>query len=129
MKGVRLKILEANMAQNYFGIVELEVNDGSGPNQATSAAASATSLNSDPNHSSADGVTGWTKVASSYKMPAGKLSADMNQLAADGFNVMHPSAASGNGFDTSFVDDAGVKGIKLIPENIATLVNLILFHN
>ncbi|MFC3804188.1 hypothetical protein [Cohnella sp. GCM10012308] len=168
------------MVQNYFGIVEIEVNDGSGPNLALSAVASATSVHPDPNHPpahlndgnllndyasatsptmpayvtltwstarsfdkitlkawlcqtiapthyevevSADGVTGWTKVASSYKMPAGKLSADMNQLAADGFNVMHPSAELGNGFDASFVDDAGAKGIKLIPENIATLVN------
>ncbi|WP_391570913.1 hypothetical protein [Cohnella sp.] len=180
VKGVRLKILKANMVQNYFGIVEIEVNDGSGPNLATSATASATSVHADPNHSpaelndgslsndyasgtfpampayvtltwnsaksfdkvtlkawlchtiapthyevevSADGATGWTKVASSYKMPAGKLSADMHQLAADGFNVMHPSADLDNGFDTSFVDDAGAKGIKLMPENIATLVN------
>ncbi|MFC5404249.1 hypothetical protein [Cohnella soli] len=179
VKGVRLKILEANMVQNYFGIVEIEVNDGVGSNQATSATASASSVNADPNHSpaelndgsltndyasgsfpsmpayvtlkwssaksfdsvtlkawlchtiaptyyevevSADGLTGWTKVASSYKMPAGKLSADMNQLAADGFNFMHPSADKDNGFDTSFVDDAGVKGIKLMPENINTIV-------
>ncbi|BBH18852.1 hypothetical protein Back11_01970 [Paenibacillus baekrokdamisoli] len=179
IKGVRLKIREANMAQDYFGIVEIEVNDGAGPNQATTATASATSLNSDPNHSpaelndgrltndyasayhpnlpeyvtltwgsgksfdkvtlkawlcytiapsyydvevSVDGLTGWTKVASSDKMPAGKLSMDMNQLAADGFNFMHASADTGNGFNSSFVDDAGVKGIKLMPENINTIV-------